>query len=131
MTIRADLHVHSKVCKDSTFSHRHFESTVERARHMGLSGFALTEHMHAPGYWNTLNDLVRRYGYRDGHFALADGFNVLTGAELTVAERADVILIEASTSSDSSIDRSLPCPARATCHGLTKCSARPGRQALL
>ena len=93
MTIRADLHVHSKVCKDSTFSHRHFESTVERARHMGLSGFALTEHMHAPGYWNTLNDLVRRYGYRDGHFALADGFNVLTGAELTVAERADVILI--------------------------------------
>ena len=93
MTIRADLHVHSKVCNESTFSLQHFESTVERARHMGLSGFALTEHMHAPGYWNTLNELVRRYGYRDGHFALADGFNVLTGAELTVAERVDVILI--------------------------------------
>ena len=93
MTISADLHVHSKVCKDSTFSVQHFESTVERARHVGLSGFALTEHMHAPGYWNTLDELVRRYGYREGHFALADGFNVLTGAELTVEESVDVILI--------------------------------------
>ena len=93
MTIRADLHVHSKVCKDSAFSHRHFESTVERARHMGLSGFALTEHMHAPGYWDTLDELARRYGYRDGRFALGEGFNVLPGAELTVAERGDVILI--------------------------------------
>ncbi len=93
MTIRADLHVHSKVCKASTFSHRHFESTVERARHMGLSGFALTEHMHAPGYWNTLDELVRRHGYDNGHFALGESFNVLAGAELTVAERVDVILI--------------------------------------
>ena len=93
MTIRADLHVHSKVCKVSTFSHRHFESTVERARHMGLSGFALTEHMHASGYWNTLDELARRYSYRDGHFALGDGLNVLAGGELTVAERVDVILI--------------------------------------
>ena len=93
MTIRADLHVHSKVCKDSAFSHRHFESTVERARHMGLSGFALTEHMHAPGYWSTLDELVQRYGYDDGHLALGDGFNVLAGAELTVEESVDVILI--------------------------------------
>ena len=60
---------------------------------MGLSGFALTEHMHAPGYWNTLDELVQRYGYDDGHLALGDGFNVLAGAELTVEESVDVILI--------------------------------------
>ena len=80
MTIRADLHVHAKVCKAEEFSPQHFESIVERARRMGLSGFALTEHL-------------RRYTYRGGHFSVGEGFNVLTGAELTVAERVDIVLI--------------------------------------
>lgn len=93
MTIRADLHVHAKVCKAEEFSPQHFESIVERARRMGLSGFALTEHLHTGDYCAILGELLRRYTYRGGHFSVGEGFNVLTGAELTVAERVDIVLI--------------------------------------
>ena len=93
MTIRADLHVHSKVCKAEEFSPQHFESIVERARRMGLSGFALTEHLHTGDYCAILGELLRRYTYRGCHFSVGEGFNVLTGAELTVAERVDIVLI--------------------------------------
>lgn len=93
MTIRADLHVHAKVCKSAAFDHGQFQATVEQARRVGLGGFALTEHIDAPGYWEILFDLRRIYPYRDGRLDVGDGFSVLTGAELTVAEGADVILI--------------------------------------
>ena len=93
MSIRVDLHVHSKVTVRSSFEIEAFEATVRRARRLGLSGFALTEHVHHPDFWANLHVLRERYEYGDGRFAISPGFGVLTGMELTVAEKADVVLI--------------------------------------
>ncbi len=70
-----------------------FEAAVRRARSLGLAGFALTEHAHHHDFWDTLGALCDRYPYSDGQFRVSPGFGVLTGMELTVAERADVVLI--------------------------------------
>ncbi len=107
MTIRADLHVHAKVCKSAAFDHDQFRATVERARRVGLDGFALTEHIDAPGFWEMLFELRRVYPYRGGRLSIGDGLGVLTGAELTVAEGADAVLIgdlEALGAFDRSFD---------------------------
>ena len=93
MTIRADLHVHAKVCKSSRFDRSTFDNSVEQALRTGLSGFALTEHFHAPDYWGILDELAGAFPYDEGRLRIADGFGVLTGAELTVAEGGDVVLI--------------------------------------
>ena len=93
MSIRVDLHVHSKVTIRTPFEIEAFEATVRRALRLGLSGFALTEHVHHPDFWANLHVLRERYEYVDGRFAISPGFGVLTGMELTVAEKTDVVLI--------------------------------------
>jgi hypothetical protein len=93
MTIRVDLHVHSKVSKTIPFRPEAFRRTVGRAMQVGLDGFAITEHIHATDFWDNMELLARRYGYRDGHLFVAPGFNVITGTEVTVADGADIIVI--------------------------------------
>ena len=93
MSIRVDLHVHSKVTMRTSFEIEAFEATVRRALRIGLSGFALTEHVHHPDFWANLHVLRERYEYGDGCFKVFPGFGVLTGMELTVAEKTDVVLI--------------------------------------
>jgi hypothetical protein len=108
MSIKIDLHVHSKVSKSIPFEMRYFDSTVERAKQVGLGGFALTEHLHSRDYWHSMRRLAERFDYRDGMLQVSPGFNVLTGAELTVGEVADVILIgslEALQKFDNSFER--------------------------
>jgi hypothetical protein len=59
----------------------------------GLGGFALTEHIHAVNFWAMHEDLQRRYTYRDGYYDVGDGFRMFSGAEITVGERVDFILV--------------------------------------
>jgi hypothetical protein len=93
MTIRVDLHVHAKVSKTIPFRIQDFERTVRRAREVGLQGFALTEHFHSIDYWDTMNELVRRYPYSHGRYTVDFGFHVLSSTELTVSDGADIIVI--------------------------------------
>jgi hypothetical protein len=60
---------------------------------VGLDGIAITEHIHATDFWDSMQLLARRYGYREGHLFVAPGFNVITGCEVTVADCADLIVI--------------------------------------
>jgi hypothetical protein len=110
MTIRVDLHVHTKVSKTIPFRLEAFRRTVGRAMQVGLDGFAITEHIHAIDYWDNMQLLARLYGYRDGHLFVAPGFNVITGTEVTVADAADLIVIgplDALDRFDSSFPRRL------------------------
>jgi hypothetical protein len=59
----------------------------------GLSGFALTEHIHAVNFWRMHDGLRQRYAYRDGYYDLGDGIKMFSGAEITVEERVDFIVV--------------------------------------
>ncbi len=91
--LKVDLHVHAKVSKTIPFKVADFQRTVQRAVSVKLNGFALTEHFHSSDFWQAQEQLASQYGYRDGRIFPAPGFTVLTGAELTVADKADIILI--------------------------------------
>ncbi len=93
MSASVDLHVHCKVSKAIPFQMEQFERMVERAHKLGLSGFALTEHFHSNDFWPSICGLIRQYPYAAGGIAVSPGFTVLTGAEVTLADRADVTLI--------------------------------------
>lgn len=87
------MHVHSKMSKKLPFSLSHFHELVKQASKDGLSGFALTEHFHSYDYWDSIKELCSRYPYEKGRLSLPDNFTVLTGAEITVADKADVVAI--------------------------------------
>jgi predicted metal-dependent phosphoesterase TrpH len=91
--IRADLHVHTKISKGLPFRMSEFDRTVSQARKKGLNGFAAIEHFHAGNFWDTTETLAKRYRYSSGHFTIFPGFNVLSGAELTVADAADIVVL--------------------------------------
>lgn len=91
--IKVDLHVHAKVSKLFPFEIESFQKTVRQAMKVGLRGFAITEHFHSSDYWQAMDLIMTKYCYRAGQVHPAPGFNVLTGAELTVADGADIILI--------------------------------------
>jgi len=93
MHSKADLHVHTKVSKVIPFRMSYFLRAVSRARYLGHQGFALTEHFHSIDYWQTMNWLALRFPYIEGRLSIFSDFNVLTGAELTLADHADVTLI--------------------------------------
>ncbi len=93
MSIRADLHVHSKVSKALPFRMDCFNRMVSWARQVGLDGLALTEHFHSTDFWHAMDRLTRKYPYADGQLKVAPGFSVLTGAEVTLADEADVTVI--------------------------------------
>jgi len=93
MSVKVDLHVHSKLSKRIPFRTEYFDRAVARALRAGLSGFALTEHLHSRDFWQTMHMLARRYPYRDGLLEVRPDFHVLTGAEVTLSDKADVTVI--------------------------------------
>ncbi len=93
MPLIVDLHVHAKLSKSFPFDPKTLRRAVAQARRAGLDGFALTEHFHAPDFWGMADTLRRIYRYVDGVLYAHDGFPVLTGAELSVQEGCDVLVI--------------------------------------
>jgi len=92
MSRHIDLHVHTKVSKNIPFRMEYLDRTVAHAKRVGLHGFAMTEHFHSSDFWEATNAICDRFNYANGRLELPD-FTILTGAELTVAEAADIILI--------------------------------------
>jgi predicted metal-dependent phosphoesterase TrpH len=91
--LKVDLHVHSRLSKTFGFDHRSLERLVELARRRGLGGFALTEHVHARGFWDMHDELSARYAYSDGAYQPGEGLRVFSGMKVTAAERVDFIVI--------------------------------------
>ncbi len=75
------------------FSHENFVDTVRHAIRLGLGGYALTEHFHATHYWDAMHELAERYPYENGALRVAPGFNILTGAEIDIAEGGHIVTL--------------------------------------
>lgn len=90
---RVDLHVHSRLSKSFEYDHANLQRLVRLAKRRGLDGFALTEHIHAVNFWDMHQWLLDNFEYRDGMYRIDDDFTVLSGAEVTVGERVDFIVV--------------------------------------
>jgi histidinol phosphatase-like PHP family hydrolase len=91
--LNIDLHVHSRLSKTFEFDHENLERLVRLGARRGLQGFALTEHIHAINYWRMHEQLLDTYAYASGVYRVRPDFFVLSGAEVTVAERVDFIVV--------------------------------------
>jgi histidinol phosphatase-like PHP family hydrolase len=90
---KIDLHVHSRLSKSFEYEHASLERLIRLGRRRGLDAFALTEHIHAVNFWEMHTRLLDRFEYADGAYRVAPDFSVLSGAEVTVAERVDFIVV--------------------------------------
>lgn len=90
---RIDFHVHAKISKMFSFDLAALRSTIAQAQRVGLDGFALTEHLHADNFWGVQDELSRCFAYEDGTYAVDGGMRILTGAELSLRETCDVLLL--------------------------------------
>jgi predicted metal-dependent phosphoesterase TrpH len=90
---KIDLHVHSRLSKGFDYDHGNLERLVRLGRRRGLDGFALTEHIHAVNFWQMHAWLQDNFHYADGGYKVAPDFTVLSGAEVTVGERVDFIVV--------------------------------------
>lgn len=89
---RLDLHNHFQVAKRMPFRLRDAERFARTLLRRGLNGGAITEHFHARHFWRIYDALTARYDHRDGVFDI-DGARFFTGAELTLAEKVDVLIL--------------------------------------
>lgn len=113
-TLKADLHTHLKVSKRTPLQPGEARRFVRQARSRGLHALAVTEHFHATGFWAMYDSLLREFRYRRGRFEI-DGLLCFVGAELTLAERADVVLL--TTLSDlKALDDAFPTALSAGYH---------------
>lgn len=90
---KLDVHVHGLLSKSLSFDLGDFHRMVAQARTRGLDGFALTEHFHAPAFWSIHEALGQCYRYQDGAYEMGDGFRVLSGAEMDIAEGGHIGVI--------------------------------------
>lgn len=88
-----DLHVHSRLSKSFDYDHANLERLVHVGRRRGLDAFALTEHIHAVKFWEMHDRLCDTLDYDSGTYRVGRDFAILTGAEVTVAERVDFIVV--------------------------------------
>jgi predicted metal-dependent phosphoesterase TrpH len=87
-----DLHVHSRLSKSFDYNPDDMARVIKVARQRGLEGIALTEHIHAVGFWRMHERLARHAQYAHGVYDVG-GFPVLSGAEITVREHVDFIVL--------------------------------------
>lgn len=90
--LRLDMHCHQKVAKRMPFRLRDAERFARTLLRRGLHGAAITEHFHAQNFWRMYASLAAHHDYRSGRFEIG-GALFFTGAELTLAESADVLVI--------------------------------------
>jgi histidinol phosphatase-like PHP family hydrolase len=88
-----DFHVHAKLSKLFPFEFTPFWQTVEQAKRIGLDAVVLTEHFHAPDFWQMYEVMAGTLPYSNGVFVLDGGFRVLTGAELGTKEGCDLLAL--------------------------------------
>ena len=90
---KIDLHVHSRLSKSFAYDHSNLERLIRLGKRRGLDGFALTEHIHAVNFWDMHQWLHDNLPHDDGGYRVERDFTVFPGAEVTVAERVDFIVV--------------------------------------
>lgn len=91
-TIRLDLHAHLKVAKKMPFRRQDVPRFASTLRARGLDGLAIAEHFHARRFWDMYDALAADWPYVGGRFDV-DGLLFYPGAELTLAENCDLVLL--------------------------------------
>ena len=90
---RIDLHVHTRLSKNFEFNERVVGQLADLGQRRGLTGFALTEHIHALDFWGMHDALQQSYRYSDGWYRMDNGVRMFSGCEVTVGERVDFIVV--------------------------------------
>jgi hypothetical protein len=91
--LKYDLHVHAMLSKTIPFKMHDLNLMIAQAQKRCLNGFALTEHIHAPTYWDTYRLLRKEYNYSCGIFKINANFNIFNGAEVNLREDGHVLVI--------------------------------------
>jgi len=91
--MRFDFHVHALLSRAIPFKLLDLKAMVAQGKSRGLDGFALTEHINAPGYWNTYELMRETYPYHDGIYEIEPGFYVINGAEISLMHGGDLIAL--------------------------------------
>ena len=105
--VKFDLHVHAKLSKPIPFNIDSLNLMLDQAQRRELDGFALTEHIHAPDYREIYQSLRKRFPYRKGIFYPDSHLYLLNGAEITLKDGGDIIILgemEAVNFLDRSLD---------------------------
>ncbi len=104
--MKFDLHVHTMLSKSIPFHMGDLNLMIAQARHAGLSGFALSEHIHAPCYWETYQRLRREFTYRNGIYHVSHDFYLFNGAEVNLSTLGHVVVLGAIEAIEA-LDRKL------------------------
>lgn len=88
-----DLHVHAKLSRAIPFQMSDLDFAISQAKERGLAGFALTEHINAPDYWDVYRLIAERFLCQGGVFHVQPRFSILNGAEITLRGKGDVLAI--------------------------------------
>jgi hypothetical protein len=83
--ILAEMHCHTQFFGWQHFSRRRLRSFLGRARLLGVSILAFTEHANIKSYWK-LFDFLEENAWQ------WEGMTILTGAEITVREGGDILV---------------------------------------
>jgi len=91
--MRLDFHVHALLSRAIPFKLLDLKAMVAQGKSRGLDGFALTEHINAPGYWNTYELMRETFPYKDGYYEVENGFYIINGAEISLMHGGDLIAL--------------------------------------
>lgn len=91
--MRFDFHVHALLSRAIPFKLLDLNAMVAQGKLRGLDGFALTEHINAPGYWSIYELLRETYLYKDGIYEIEPGFCIINGAEISLMHGGDLIAL--------------------------------------
>jgi len=90
--LKAELHCHVKLFSRRAFRPAQLQRRLNRARQLGLNVLAVTEHVDVPDFWEICKHLESLCTSASGSLNWK-GLTVLTGAEVSVSEGGDILLI--------------------------------------
>jgi len=103
--ILAELHCHTQFFGWQRFSRRRLRSFLGRARMLGVSLLAFTEHANIKSYW-------KLFAFLEESAWQWDGITILAGAEITVSEGGDILVYGPPSSFKELPDRLGGWPSR-------------------
>ncbi|MCL6448787.1 MAG: hypothetical protein K6U04_11660 [Armatimonadetes bacterium] len=90
--LKIELHCHVKLFGRGVFRPAQLRRRLNRARRLGLSALAVTEHFDVPDFWEICRHLELLCANGGGGLRWGE-MAVLTGAEVTIEESGDILLV--------------------------------------
>lgn len=90
--LKAEFHCHVKLLARGTFRGSQLIKRLNAAKHQGLDVLAVTEHIDVHDFWNIVEYIMRLCEDKSGNLTWK-GMRLLTGAEVSIEEGGDILLI--------------------------------------